>query len=240
MRCCLPPAAPSRVTGGCALWPPDNSVRGSIFSLAPVHIKKWTSQAMSCLPARSPLQILLPHIRDADSASGALLKSEAGCDTITPSAAPGGRRAGGSKAGWAPHPRGRSCRVSPTRPSRAHQSAHKWYPSRRNPLVEILLCVPLICHDPETLGRATRGLSAAAAADGRHPPPSTQHPAQTADAVIPSWFSEANANCFLSLSSFCASLRRLSSRCAQPAQDVKQDYCHTLYQEYVYKGLINY
>lgn len=42
------------------------------------------------------------------------------------------------------------------------------------------------------------------------------------------------------LSSFHASLKCLSSHCAQPAQDMKQHYDHTLYPEYVYKGLINY
>lgn len=67
------------------------------------------------------------------------------------------------------------------------------------------------------------------------PAPSPLCPFQTGDLLPLSRFSEANSN------SFCASLRCLSSLCAQPAQEMKQDYYHhTLYPEYVYKMLINY
>lgn len=58
-------------------------------------------------------------------------------------------------------------------------------PQQEKPLVEILPCVPLLRRDPEALGHAPGGLGAAGTA---------QPPFEKADAVIPSWSSEANAN----------------------------------------------
>lgn len=68
----------------------------------------------------------------------------------------------------------------------------------------------------------------------------SHHLFQTANAVALSCFGEETAECSVFLSSFCASLRHLSSRCSQPTQEKKWNYYHTFYQEYLYKRLINY
>ena len=132
-----------------------------------------------------------------------------------------GRPGWGSEAGWERRPGAHpatSALQAGASGTPAGETPHRNLPLRR---------------EPEAPGRAPGGLGAAVAAG-------SQHPFHTADAVTPSCFSEANANRCLFPSSFRASLRHPSSHCAQPAQETKQNYYHTLYQEYVYKGLINY
>lgn len=133
MRGCLPCAALACVAGDVLCGHQPRALEEAFFSLVQIYIKKWTSQAMVCFPAGSPLQILFLHIQGAASPSRAFPKSESGCDTITLCAAPRGRWAGDSKAGWEWCLWGGSCHVSLTRPSCAHQSACKRYPNRRNP-----------------------------------------------------------------------------------------------------------
>lgn len=120
--------------------------------------------------------------------------------------------------GWGQRcPRGRPCRVSPTRPSPAQRSACKWNRSRRNPSSKSS-SVSCSCREPEALGRA-RG----AQHSRGHRSPVTGHrlpaPFQTADPVIPSWFSEADANSF-PFSFLCQS--------ETASRGMKQNYYHTI------------
>lgn len=104
----------------------------------------------------------------------------------------------------------------------------KWYP-RRNPLWKPSRGPFSSAVSQKPLAVSVGGLVSAWHCH-QHPAPSAHF---TGD-LPPSWFSEANSN------SFRASLRCLSSLHAQPAQEMKQNYYHTLYPEYVYKGLMNY
>lgn len=158
-------------------------------------------------PSLFSLQILL-RIQDAASPSGALLESEAGCDTVTRSAAPRGERAGGQQGWLGTRPQGGSCHVPPTRPSRPHQSGCKRYPSRRNPSSK-----SSSVSRSSVMRQKPLAVLAGGSAQSWLPTAGSQHPFQTADAVIPSWFSEANEHCFLFLSPFRASLRSFITLC---------------------------
>lgn len=162
---------------------------------------------MSCLPARSPCKFScaseMPPVPLERSRNQRLAATPS-----PPLQLPGENGLEGSKAGWERRPRGGSCHVSPTRPSRPHQSGCKRYPSRRNPSSKSssVSCSSVTRQKPLAVllgGSAQSWL----------PTAGSQHPFQTADAVIPSWFSEANANCFLFLSSFRASLRSFITLC---------------------------
>lgn len=128
---------------------------GGIFSLAPAHVKKGRSQALS-----SP-QLGLTASSPAASPSGALQKSGAGCDPTAPWQLPE-EQAGGAVAPSRP------CHVSlPGSPVPAQLL--DMVPQEKS-LVEILPCTLLLWCEP-ALGRAPGGLVSAWHCH-QHPAPS--------------------------------------------------------------------